>query len=306
MSATVEAVSRPGELEQAAQPIRRTVAALTRVEAPRLLRHPVFLVGVGLSVVEFVAHPDVKPADVGYSPFSNSVGAAYFNLTGWGVMALALATLIALNFAALRGRRHHTDELYDSLPVPARARTAACLIASLCGLAIAAVLVAAAYRYLGAGDSLVVDYDGLTAVPSGYELAQGPLLVAVFGALGVALAVWLPRLGATFTVLFALFVTETLLGSWTTLHGGLRWLLPFANSATFSRPHANFPEGISSDQGVRGFDVAGARWHLLYLVALGILLAALALFRHDPRRRLLATACGALGVLVLAAAAQLL
>jgi hypothetical protein len=171
---------------------------------------------------------------------------------------------------------------------------------------IATVLVAAAYRYLGAGNGLIVDYDGLTAVPSMYELAQGPLVVAVFGLLGVALAAWLPRLGATFTVLFALFVTETLLGSWVTVHDGLRWLLPFANSATFSHAHANFPEGIPSDQGVNGFDVAGAGWHLLYLAALGTLLAALALLRHEPRRRLLATSSGALVVLVLTAAAQLL
>jgi hypothetical protein len=305
MSATTGALSHARPLEPAARSPARIIVALTSAESRRLLRHPAFLVGAGLSVYEFVAYPNVKPADVGYGFFSNSVGAAYFNLTGWGVMPLALATLIALNLAALRSARHHTDDLYAALPVPARARTAACLIASVCGLAIAAVLVAAAYRYLGAKNGLIVDYNGLTAAPSVYELAQGPLVVAVFGVLGVALAVWLPRLGAAFTVLFALFVTETLLGSWVTVHDGLRWLLPFANSATFTRPHANFPEGVPRDHGVNGFDVAGARWHLLYLAALAIVFAALALVRHSSRRRVLAACSIAPAVVVAAALPQI-
>jgi len=281
------------------------VAALGRFEDRRLLRHPVFIAGVGLSVLFMATQRDVDPVEAGQAYLSTAVGQAYFNLMGWGVLPLALATLICLNLAAGRSRRHGTDELYDSLPVHAPARTAACLLASSVALAIGAALIGAAYLYLGAGDGLLVDYDNRTAVPSVFELAQGPLLVAVLGVVGVALATWRPRAGLTFAVVFALLLSEVLLVFWTISQSSLRWLLPFGSSATFTRHGASFPPANSSESGLAGFDVAASGWHLLYLAALGLGLAAVCLLRDAPRRRLLVVAGAALLLLAATAALQL-
>ena len=292
---TTLVVGRPNAPEKvAAQPPVRIVLALARAESRRLLRHPVFLGGVGLSALFLATQADTRTG--------SGVGQAYFNLTGWGVMPLALAAMLALALAASRSGRDRTDELYASLPAPARARMTACLLVSACGTAIAAGLIGAALLFLGASDGLVVDYDGRTAIPSGYELAQGPLVVLVLGALGVSLAVWLPRRAVAFTVAFALVASETLLVLFTLSQSTLRWLLPFASPATFTRPNASFPPGIRADDGLAGFDVTTAGWHLLYLGALAILLATSALLKPKPvsRRRLIAA--GGAGLVVVAAA----
>ena len=300
MSASTQLVADPpgAANEVATQRPARVVLALARTESRRLLRHPVFLGGVGLSVLFLATQTDTNTG--------SGVGQAYFNLMGWGVMPLALAAMLAINLAVTRKGRDRTGELNASLPMPEHARTTAWLLLTICGTAIGAGLTGAAYRYLGASDGLVVDYNGRTAIPSWYELAQGPLVVLVLGVLGVTLALWLPRLVVAFAVAFALLASEMLLVLFTLSQSQLRWLLPFASSATFTRPNASFPAGIRADDGLAGFDVATAGWHLLYLGALTILLATSALLKPTPlsRRRLLA-AGGAALVVVAAAVFEL-
>jgi hypothetical protein len=263
-----------------AVPREQLVSAVARAEGRRVLRHPVFLAGVALSVFAFATQPEVTGAHAGHHYFSVAVGQAYFNLTGWGLLPLALATLLTLNLAALRSRRDRTEETYRSLPTEAATQTAAQLLAIVWAVAIGVVLVAAAFLYLGAGDGLVVDYDGRTAVPSPYELAQGPLVVLVLGILGVALAAWLPRFSVTLLVAFVVFATEVVFVLWTGIHSWARWLFPLANSATLNRSGVTFPPASRADSGLAGFDVAAAGWHLGYLAALAVLLAAVALYRH--------------------------
>jgi hypothetical protein len=302
-SAVQEALPTP--LERPSER-KRVVLSLGRTESRRLLRHPVFLVGVTLSVVLLAINHDVSPANVGEHWNSTSIGAAYMDLCGNALIFLALATLVTSNLAALRSRRDHTEETYHSLPADARARTAAQLLAVAWPVAIGAVLIAADFVYTGAAGGLYVDYSGRTAVPSGFELAQGPLVVLVLGVLGVALAAWVPRFSVTLMVAFAVFATEWVfvdsIGSRRSLH----WLVPLADPAKYTRAGAHFPPNHPPEDGLAGFDTTGAGWHLLYLVALAAVLAGLALLRHRSRRRVLA-ACGiALAVLVAAALPQLL
>src|SRR5262249_7635507 len=124
---------------------KRLVLSLARAESRRLLRHPVLLVGLTLSVVRLATERDISPAHVGYHWYSGSVGGTYMDLAGSALLWLALATLVSSNLAALRSRRDRTEETYDSLPADAHARTAAQLLAVACPVAISAVLVTAAF-----------------------------------------------------------------------------------------------------------------------------------------------------------------
>lgn len=285
---------------------RRLALSLARSESRRLLRHPTFLVGLTLSAVLCATGPDIAPADVGYHWYSGSLGQAYMNLAGNVLVPLALATLVAANLAALRARRDRTEETYRSLPAGARARIAAQLLAVAWPVAIGAVLVSADFVYLGANGGLFVDYGGRKAVPSGFELAQGPLFVLVLGVLGVALAVWVPRFSITLIVAFTIFATEWIFVDSIGVRSSLHWLVPLADPAKYTRAGAHFPPAYPSEDGLAGFAVGTAGWHVLYLVALAVVLAALALLRHSSSRRVLA-ACGvALTVLVAAALPQLL
>jgi hypothetical protein len=284
---------------------KRLVPSLARAESRRLLRHPVFLVGLTLSTVSFATSQDIAPANVAYHWYSASIGGPYMDLCGSALLWLALATLVATNLAALRSRRDRTEDTYDSLPAGARARTAAQLLAVAWPLVIGAVLVAAAFPYVGAGDGLFVAYDGRKAVPSGFELAQGPLFVLVLGVLGVALAVWVPRFGVTLLVAFAIFAIEWIFVFSIGVLSPLHWLVPLADPAKYTRARAHFPPGTPKQDGLAGFALGAAGWHLLYLVGLAVVLAALALLRHSSRGRLLGAFAIAVAVLVAAALPQL-
>jgi hypothetical protein len=284
---------------------KQVVASLARTESRRLLRHPVFIAGVALSGAQFAGTQDISPAKVGYHWYSGSVGEAYIALCGNALLPLALATLVTSNLAALRNRRDRTEETYHSLPTRARARTGAQLLAVAWPVTIGAVLVTAAFSYLGAADGLYVDYDSRTSVPSGFELAQGPLVVLVLGVLGVALAVWVPRFSVTLIVAFAIFATEWIFVASIGVVSSLHWLVPIADPAKYTRAGAHFPPATPAEDGLAGFAVGAAGWHLLYLAALGAVLAALALLRHSSRPRVLAAWAIALAVLVATALPQL-
>ena len=283
---------------------KRVVLSLARAESRRLLRHPFFLVGLTLSAVRLATERDISPAKVGYDWYSGSVGGTYMDLGGAALLWLALATLVSLNLAALRGHRDRTEETYRSLPAGARSRTAAQLLAVAWPFGIGAVLVGAGFLYVGADRGLFVDYAGRTAVPSRFELAQGPLVVLVLGVLGVALGVWVPRFSVTLIVAFAIFATEWIFVFSVGVLSSLHWLVPLADPAEYTRAGAHFPPATPKEDGLAGFAVGAAGWHLLYLTALAIVLAALALLRYSSRRRVLAAGVVALIVLVAAALLQ--
>ena len=153
---------------------RRIVLALARIEGRRLLRHPFILTAAALPVVSAVlVLLTSDDPDAGYE---------------WSLLVPFMlfdgAVLVAVNLAALRGRRDHADELYASLPAPARARTSAHLLSLAWAVAAAAALVAlAVLAFVIRGNSL----------PSIASAVSTPALVALCGALGLALARWLPH-----------------------------------------------------------------------------------------------------------------
>lgn len=274
--------------------LRAAVLALARIEGPRLIGHPIVVAGIGLSVAFTLSLAS-----------ASDVGGDYFALLGPTLLPLGLATLVVSNLAALRCRRGGTGELYGAIAAPAHARTLAHLLALAWPTAVAALLVALAFAWFGAADGLDVTREGRIATPAAVDLAQGPLAVAALGALGIALARWIPHPPVAMVGAVGLFFPQMMFTTWN-LQDPAGWFLPLVNPAQSSRsPDSSWP--CATDQQwpciLDGF--AALHWHLVYLAALTLLLAALALLR-DGRRRwdLLVTATG-LAVVVLAGALQL-
>lgn len=165
---------------------RPVVLALARIEGRRLLRHPFVLAAPLIPLVAFLQYLlDDGQTDAGYE---------------WSLlvpyMPVAAAVLVAVNLAALRPRRDGAEELYRSLPAPASARTAGHLVSLAWAVAAAALLVAIALpAFLSKGNPL-----------PGMALAvTTPALVALCGALGLALARWLPHPAAATVGVVAVF-----------------------------------------------------------------------------------------------------
>lgn len=267
--------------------------ALARVEGRRLLRHPIVLAGAALGAIFAVTFADAA-----------DIGGDYFLLVGPALLPLAVATLIAVNLAALRSRRSDTGDLYTSLAARAEVRTMAHLVSIAWPVALAAALVAAGFVYLGAAGGLVVDPEGRRAVPSLYELAQGPAAVAALGVLGLALARWVPYLPVAPVLSVGLLALELPLTTWN-IQDAKAWFAPVVNPAV-SAEGSSWP--CSSDQGwpcvLERFASGSVGWHLLYLAGAAAVLAALAWLRHASRPQA-ALAVAAAGAATAAASAVL-
>jgi hypothetical protein len=256
------------------------VWALARKEGHRLVRHPIFVVGVLLSVAAFefatwLEAPVLHRDDV---------------LTSGSLLALAGATFLAANLGALRTRRLGTEELFGSTPTDPAARTLGHVL-SLAWAGAAALLVA----LVEIGTLLPFDPAG---VPSAFELFVGPAIVALFGVLGVLAARWLPSVAVAPVALVALGGIQLYL--LTQLPGGgdhqsrTRWLAPWVPLSAGGLGTDPPPELVIRPTG----------WHLLYLLGLAVTFGAMALARHELRPRRIAAMAAGLAVVILAGAVQ--
>jgi len=263
------------------------IAALARIEGRRLLLHPIFLIGVLLSVVLVYA-----AWTAGNDPRTQGM-----LLSGYALLPLAAATMIAANLGALRSRRDNTDELYSSLPRPRSARAAGQLLGLAWTLPVSAILLAGAYLALRAQQPLGLG--SLVALPSLVELAQGPLVVIALGAVGILLARVAPSPIVVPLLAIAGFFAEAELTYWivgreTALSPAwVHWLAPLANDAT--EHVVPCPAGVSPPPGagtrvcgniVLDHDVSGMAWHVSSLAVMTLLAGAAALVR--TRRRMVA------------------
>ncbi|MEA2686388.1 MAG: hypothetical protein QOE93_1583 [Actinomycetota bacterium] len=245
----------------------RVVRALARVEARRLLRHPSFVIGTALTIllVDSAGYTNILPE-------VDSAAVVALAIMGW-------ATLIATNLAALRSRRDGTDELFDSLPTPVTARTAAHLVSGLGAVPVAVLVLGGYVAYLMATGSI--------GSPNVAELLVGPLLVAGGAALGVLVARWAPHpLVAPLVVVATVFMQGKLSESEVS---PFRWM-------AFS------VDGVGLDDG-NPFP-GQVDWHVLFLLGTVAIAAALALGRHGFSRRVTTFLVGAVVVSAVAAFAQ--
>jgi hypothetical protein len=245
---------RGGDVNQA-----RPVLALARVEGARLLRHPLVVLASALLVAQWVVE-QVGGDPAGAYPALQRADAD----TQTVLLTLAGAALVAANLAVLRARRHGAEPLFGTLAMPAWQRTAGHLLSLVIVGLLGALLAGAHIAYLAT-------LPGAAGRPNPLELATGPVLVVLGGALGVLLA----RL-----------VRSALAGPLAVLL--LAWLLFGVDSVGYGAGEAArymwfsvyVPQTWSWWAPVPA-DLLGrpAGWHLAYLAGIVLLVAVAALAR---------------------------
>lgn len=264
---------------------RSTVVALARLEAVRFARHPLFLTGVGLLVLNTVIEALADPVDVG------QMGQPIVPAMTLGVFGLIVA-------ARLTRTSRSVAEVLGVPPVPERTRTAALALACLVPATVALVWAVFWLVYFGAVRPPVPDAWWFGTLPAADILSYfaAAAVVAAYGGsvLGVLVGRWLRWPGAS-VVAAVVLVAVTVVGSgvfagWRPYRVVMPWVIWYGGD-----------NGAGSDIYLPG----NPRWWLVYTIGLCVL-AVLAALLHDrdlPRRRLLATAAV---VAVLAGSASVL
>lgn len=228
---------------------RRSAVSLARAEARLLVRHPGYLVGLGLTALVFWTMRDSGTATV---MSEDTFGFLSLLLMAWG-------SLIAVNLAALRSRRDGTDELFNSLPTAPVTRTAAHLLSS------AAVLVATSTAYVVIWFLVVRASPAAVGTPD-WLVASMVLIMAGAGVSGVLVARWVPiALGGPLAVI----ATIVLQNNFWYQDDRWRWL--------------HFLPADSFDP---TFDIGHPGWHVVWLAGLVLLGVFLALARHGVSGRI--------------------
>jgi hypothetical protein len=188
-----------------ARPRFDVVRALGHVETKKLLQHPAFLAGLGLSAFFLLQ------AMLGAYANSEYLGAIIVGMIGVG---LFVATPLGANACALRADRSGLRELFGSLPSVPETRTAGLLLGVVRGPVLLTVAVA------------IVAYPVLRAVPEFTQnidlvlLAQAPLTTLALGAMGVGVARWLRHpIGGPLIIVAHVFT-------------GLMWVAPWVAEAS--------------------------------------------------------------------------
>ena len=241
------------------------VADLAKLQAVRIMRHPVFLLGLGWYVVL-----------VGVGERPHTLYAEYSTVTGSVAYVAGPFAFFAANLVASSGRRSGADEWTPSLPMTRLHRTNALLLACLAPAAFAAVLDLAVLYAIRL-------YGGLDMHVQWQHLASVPVTVLGGAVLGVAVARLLPWTGVPLVVVVAL-VSFNL---WVTTKDP--YLGFYVDFAEWTTPGNMVPAMVPGDPS----------WHLVFLLALTGLAGCGALLR-DARRWWLPFTMGAvLGVVVL-------
>jgi len=237
--------------------------ALTRVEGRRLLTHPLFALGIAVSVLLL----GVASSDGGDGLFMLAGGC--FTFVGGAVWMFLVACL-----AASRERRDAAQDFYGAQPLSPRVRTEAALLSlGWAGLAGAALIVVAAVVLAGFDGALVVEGERYALRP--LELAQGPVYLVMVGALGVLVGSWTRRAYPAVLGALVLFLPPVAWLPWFVFGDGV-------------------PQGFYSDWLVG----ASVGWHLIGLAGLAAFAAAGALARHDRRPRVALLALAGFGAAV--------
>lgn len=272
MSAAAGAASAAGLGARRTVPVALSIA---RVEAGRMLRHPVAiagaLLGTGLLVV----------ATWRDAPVLNRHDA----LVSEAQIPLAVAFLVVAHLATIRPARHHTTELHEAAPATQKVVTAGLLLAvALAGVA-ALALVGLHLAFLEAV--------GGVGTPRLAALVTGPALVVLAGAIGVALGRWAPWIAAGPLAIVALAAVTI---------GLLTRGDPEQDSAMFYvspvMPSETWAYAVTE------VSLKPLGWHLVYVVALAAVAAGVALWRHPRRALAVGLVACALAVAVVAVRQQ--
>lgn len=260
---------------------RRAMVALARVEAVRLVRHPLTFVAILFLVGIWVSGWFTNQAN--HYPVLQDVDRD----SDLGMMLLlGGAALLAGNLAVLRAHRDGTTNLGRVLLLPDSARTGAHLLALLPLAALGAALVLARIAVLAV-------LTPAAGHPNPYELAAGPATVLLLGAVGVLLGRLTRSAIVAPLALLALLATLVVLPL---VSAGAQWWQPVV-----AQGEPVFPLPVP------GYLMARpAAAHLVYLLGLAGLCAVGAVVRAGARGARVAVAgCAALDCAVAGATLQL-
>ncbi len=248
----------------------RSVLQLARVEAYRLHVHPGTLIGFALMLaLAPLAIISSDRIDLGTAENDQLLVCVLF---AWGA-------LVASACAVLRSRRHHTDELLATLPMPIESRTVAHLLATAsliaAGVVVTAlVFIASATRNFG--------------TPRWSIVALGPVLIVGAAVLGVAVARWIPIVGVAFAACIATIIVQA---NFHQQSPQWRWLhfLVYADVAGHYRE----------------LEIRHDEWHLVFVVASIGVPVAVALLRSGWTRRVAVVLGASTVVLAISGFAQI-
>lgn len=263
-------MSRPTLVAASSPHIAWRVAMVAgRAEAARLCRSPLVLAGFVASAV--LIWWNSRNAVPQWTVWNVQIGSS--------LLAAAGPVLIAAQLAAGRVRRDGAELIYDSYPSSAGVRTVAALLGLAGPLVLAAALTGAAVAWL--------ELLGPVGAPRLAVLAQGVMLVALAGAVGVALGSYLPHPMAGLLSLAVLGTIEVDLllpfGAPVQMPADVIWLFPW-----------NQPWSLGSLPDTPTDLPPGA--HLGWLAALTALAGIVAIWR--TARRLIALTAVATAVVV--------
>lgn len=272
-----------------------SIWALSRIEGRRLVTHPAVLAGLAIAAlfltINRVAESDVPTA---------------FEFLRMDALFLSVGTFIAANLGALRNRRHGTAELYEAEPLSARQRTAAHLLSVLWAIALAAVMAVVIFVVLAVSGGFDVGFvDGVRhRIPTIVELALGPIVVGLFGVVGIAMARWIPSVVVPMLAVVAT-LPYLMVEAWTLVEGPSGWYTPLWSNA---RHVSGRWIDVSSGSGyspIVDFAVVALAWHLVFLIGLIAVASVVALAKHGWTRRLFVAGAVGVGVAVLGAVMQI-
>ncbi|MEO6123522.1 MAG: hypothetical protein ABIR32_07400 [Ilumatobacteraceae bacterium] len=235
---------------------------LARVEGRQLLSNEVFFVGIVMSIAILVVF--------GFVWASDNLGARNswrYWLALLPVFSLPFAgmTLVAMNLGALRARREGTEELFGSLPATSTTRVVGHLGSVWMALVVQIVFVTVTF----ASGRFLSDHFGAIDAASIGDIAVSFVLVACAGALAIALARWLPNPLVALAAVVLLAFGGTAIGG----IGGHHWSL--------TRQLSIWPRYPDHDW---AFAIRPSWWHATYLLSLGLVVAVVAVARHQRDR----------------------
>jgi ABC-2 family transporter len=222
------------------------------IDVPRPVRTLAWLEGVRL-----LRHPaflsGLAIASLGIASFVRSAvtdPTSTWHEDGWpaavGFLLLAIFSMVAANLAALRDRRSGTVDQHTSLPVDRSAVISAQIVATSIPAVVAALLLGAVVVYAASREQL----PGLEVV----HVLEFAALFVMLGTLGIALATWLPNPFVTPVLAWGLFLLQPGARSW----------------------HVVLPLSFTTSVGLTA-------WHLVELLGLTLVFAALALRKWTDR-----------------------
>jgi hypothetical protein len=215
---------------------------------------------------------------------------------------LAMGTFIAANLGAQRNRRHGTEELYEAEPLSSRQRTAAHLLSVLWAVGVAVAVVGVTLVSLAVSGGFDVGFvDGIRhRTPTIVEMAIGPIVVGLFGVVGIMFARWIPSVVVPLLALLLAF-PYLIVEAWSLLEGPTGWFTPLWDGVRQAPDRWIDKGGGNGYSPIIDFAIAALAWHNLYLIGLIIIASVVALAKHGWTRRLVLAGAVGVGVAVLGA-----